>query len=217
MQKGGFQMIRIIIVDDHELIRNGVKMKLSDEPGIEIVGMAKNGSEAFELCKLERPDVVLMDIKMPLMDGLESTKLIKEYDPDIKVLMHTTFAQEENIERAKEYRCNGFIYKEDNLDDYVSAIKSVYNGFDVWGKNLLYMGSGDVEKKEFIDNNLKELKKIEIDLLKCKVRCLSYNEIAEELGYSATYVRQVAVNLKDKLGLKNVQELAVWGAKRGLV
>lgn len=209
-------MIRVLIVDDYELIRCGVKMKLSDAPEISVIGEAKNGREALEMCQAENPDVVIMDIRMPVMDGIEATRLIKEYNKSIKVLMHTSYDEQKNIENAKESHCNGFIIKGEKLEDYVSAIKSVYCGFDLWSSDLQYLGDSVPELKEIYGSELEQLKPIEKNIIGCKVRCLSYTEMAEELNYSETYLRQVAVQLKDKLGLRSVQELAVWGARRGL-
>lgn len=210
-------MIKLMIVDDNALVRDGIKLRLRDAPEIAIVGTAGDGKEALELCKKVNPDVVLMDISMANMDGLEATKLIKEYNKDINVLIFTSYAYPENIEKAKEYRCNGFVYKETNPEDFVSVIKNVYNGLDVWSKDLLYINSRvNFQKMEFDDSELEQLTEKEIMLLKYKVKCLQYGEIAKKLNYSEPYVRQLAVQLKDKLGLKNVNELAVWGAKRGL-
>lgn len=210
-------MIRVLLADDNALIRDGIRLRLRDAPEIDIVGMAGNGKEALELCKKENPDVVLMDINMPNMDGLEATRLIKEHNKDVKVLILTSHALPDNIEKAKNYRCNGFIYKEANLEDLVSVIKSVYKGFDLWSKDLLYIDRKvNISKQEFDSSELEQLTEKEIMLIKCKVKCLTYSEIAKELCYSEAYSRQLAVQLKDKLVLKNVNELAVWGAKRGL-
>jgi len=210
-------MIKLIIVDNNALVRDGIKLRLMDAPEIEVVGMAANGKKALELCKKENPDVVLMDINMPHMDGLEATRLIKEYNRDINVLIITAYTNLENIEKAKAYRCNGFIYKEAKFEDFVSVIKNVYNGFNVWSKDLLYIdGRVNFEKKEFDNSELEQLTEKEIMLLKYKVKCLPYSQIAKKLNYSEAYIRQLAVQLKDKLGLESVNELAVWGAKRGL-
>ncbi|MFW6015943.1 MAG: response regulator [bacterium] len=210
-------MIKILIADDNPLIRDGIKMRLKQDSNIRIVGMAGNGKEALNLCTRENPDIVLLDIRMPIMDGLEATKQIKAYNSKINVVILTSYAEREYIEKAKEYKCNGFIYKESKLEDFLSVIKNVYNGFDVWTKDILYKDSSvNFVNQEFNYKELEGLSKKEIALIKCKVKCLQYSEIALDLNYSESYVRQLAVQLKDKLGLNNVNELAVWGAKRGL-
>jgi len=210
-------MIKIILVDDNELIRDGIRLRLRDVEDIKIIGEASNGVEAINLCRDSKPDVVLMDINMPYIDGLEATRQIKAINPNINILILTSYAQQENIQKAKEYNCSGVIYKEAKIEDFISIIKNVNNGYDVWTKGLLNTEVAMNVVAEPIDiSQLDALGKKEIQLISCKVKCMKYSDIAIELNYSEAYTRQLAVQLKDKLGLKSVNELAVWGAKRGL-
>lgn len=210
-------MIKVLIADDISLVRDGIKMRLKDAPDIEVIGMVSDGLEAVKFCRENTPDLVLMDIKMPNMDGLEATKCIKEINRDINIIILTSYVEPVNVRLAREYRCSGFIYKEASLEDFVSVIRNVHHGFEVWSKDVLYLeGVRSTTEDSLNMNELKNLTEKELMLIKCKVRCLQYNEIAKELNYSEAYVRQLAVQLKDKLGLQSVLELAVWGAKRGL-
>ncbi|MDF2512658.1 MAG: DNA-binding response regulator [Herbinix sp.] len=210
-------MIKVLIVDDISLVRDGIKMRLKDASDIEVIGMAADGLEAVSFCRENIPDIVLMDIKMPNMDGMEATKRIKKYNKDINIIILTSYVEPVNVRKAREYRCSGFIYKEASLEDFVSVIRNVYHGFEVWSKDILSLEGVRSSSEEVVHvNDLKNLTEKEQMLIKCKVRCLQYHEIAKELNYSEAYVRQLAVQLKDKLGLQSVLELAVWGAKRGL-
>ena len=217
MKGTGVSMIKVLIVDDISLVRDGIKMRLKDAPDIEVIGMVSDGLEAVRFCRDNIPDIVLMDIKMPNLDGIEATKLIKEANKAINIIILTSYVEPVNVRMAREYRCSGFIYKEASLEDFVSVIRNVYHGFEVWSKDILQLeGVGSATEEEVSVKDLKNLTEKELMLIKCKVRCLQYHEIAKELNYSEAYVRQLAVQLKDKLGLQSVLELAVWGAKRGL-
>lgn len=210
-------MIEILIVDNNNLVRDGIRLRLKDSEDIAIVGEAENGLEALKFCLKNSVDIILMDINMEEMDGLEATKKIKEIDKNIKVIILTSFATEENIAKAKQYHTNGFIYKETKLEDFIPVIKSVYNGYDVWTNGLLDTGELlKINESAFDTSELDVLEKKEIALIRCKVKCMQYNEIAKELSYSEAYVRQMAVKIKEKLGLRSVNELAIWGSKRGL-
>lgn len=210
-------MIKVLIADDNPLIRDGISLRLKDDDDIEVIGMVPNGLKAVEFCQEKEPDVVLMDINMPHMDGLEATRRIKTSDSSIKILILTSYADQENLEKARAYRCNGFIYKETSLEDFRSVIKNVHNGYDVWTSGLL--NATDPSKanpSKAVSEELAVLEPKEIELIRCKVECMKYSEIAKSLNYSETYVRQLAVSIKEKLGLRNVNEIAVWGAKRNL-
>ncbi len=209
-------MIRILVADDNALIQDGISLRLKNDNNLKIIGKVPNGLKAVEFCKNDPPDVVLMDINMPHMDGLEATKRIKDLDPTIKVLILTSYADPENLEKAKANRCNGFIYKETSLEDFRSVIRSVYNGYDVWTSGLLQESARNAMEDGLSTEELELLEPKEIELVRCKVKCMKYSEIAQSLNYSETYVRQMAVGIKEKLGLRNVNEIAVWGAKRNL-
>lgn len=210
-------MIRLLIADDNSLIKDGMTLRLKDCPDIQIAGYASNGIEVLDFLKKDTVDVVLMDIRMPYMDGIDATTRIKEENPNIKVLIITSFADSENIQRAKQSRCNGFISKESNNEDFISVIKSVNNGYDVWTSGLLNTDYNLVVNNQVIDDHaLNMLEEKEVVLIKHRVACLKYAEIARKMNYSEAYVRQLAVKIKEKLDLKNVNEIAVWGSKRGL-
>jgi DNA-binding NarL/FixJ family response regulator len=209
-------MINVLIVDDNKWIQDGIKMRLKNSEEIDIIGAVSNGRDAVEFCKKTRPDIVLMDISMPEMDGLEATKLIKKLDPSIKVLILSSYFTQEYLQKAMEYNCNGYIDKGSEMEDFISIIKSVSEGFDVWSGNLAYKkGIVNIKKDEIDNAEIDNLTDLDLKLIELVVKGYKLNEIAKELNYSDCYVRQLTGKLSEKIGVKNTREMAVWGARHG--
>ena len=124
--------MKILIADDDALIREGLKILLDLEEGFEVVGTVGNGQEAFEFCRNAKPDIVLMDIRMPVMDGVLGTKLIKSSFNDIKVVILTTFKDDEYIKEAVKSGAEGYILKSQSSDSIVECLNAVWKGNSVF-------------------------------------------------------------------------------------
>lgn len=125
MSGKGAVSIRLLIADDHALVRSGLRSMLQREPGIEIVGEARNGREAVELCRSLRPDLVLMDVRMPEMDGLEATRAIKQEFPETAVLMVTMHENRDYMLEATKAGAAGYVLKDASRNELISAVRRV--------------------------------------------------------------------------------------------
>lgn len=206
--------MKVLIVDDNGLIRDSLKILLSLEPDIEVVGIASNGQQAFELCQKTRPDIVLMDIRMPIMDGVLGTKLIKEHFNDIKIIILTTFKDDEYIREAIKNGAEGYILKNQSSDSIVDSLRAVYKGNTVLDKEvadtLTSMLKDKPEKKNKIDY---ELGNRELEILKLISEGLSNKEIGAKLYLSEGTVRNYITGLLDKLNLRDRTQLAIFYLK----
>ena len=119
--------IRLLIADDHALVRSGLRSMLQREPGIEILGEARNGREAVELCRSLRPDLILMDVRMPDMDGLEATRTIKRELPELGVLMVTMHENRDYMLEATKAGASGYVLKDASRNELISAVRRVVN------------------------------------------------------------------------------------------
>lgn len=217
-------MIKTILIDDQMLIREGIKMLLSLDSEIEIIGEGENGLDAIKLVRSLSPDLVLMDIRMPLMDGAEATKEIKRINTDTKILILTTFDDKEYIFNSLANGANGYLLKDSKSEELISAIKTVYKG------NLLIQSEvankmSELLKdnaKDNIENNIKENsnKKIlnlslltprELDVAKLVSMGYSNKKISSELFLSEGTVKNYISKILDKLELKNRTEVAIHG------
>ncbi|MDX6381414.1 MAG: hypothetical protein QOI57_2438 [Rubrobacteraceae bacterium] len=120
--------IRLLIADDHALVRSGLRSMLEREPGFEIIGEAEDGREAVELCRSLRPDLILMDVRMPRMDGLEATRTIKQESPEIGVLMVTMHENPDYMLEAIKAGAAGYVLKDAPLDELITAARRVVDG-----------------------------------------------------------------------------------------
>ena len=120
-------MIKILIVEDQELIRQSLEIILSSQPGLSVIGLAGNGNEAVEMAGALSPDVILLDIRMPGMDGVSACRIIKEKYPGIKIIVLTTFDDDEYVFDAIKYGANGHLLKGTSVDELANAIRTVYN------------------------------------------------------------------------------------------
>lgn len=205
--------MKVIIVDDDGLIRDSLKLLLELEEDIEVAGTAKNGMEAFELCKANEPDIVLMDIRMPVMDGVLGTKLIKDNFKHIKVVLLTTFKDDEYIREAVKNGAEGYILKNQSSDSIIESLRTVYKGNTVFEKEVVNVITGmmkEDKKKKPSDFNLSER---EFEVLARIAEGLSNKEIAEKLFLGEGTIRNYITNILEKLALRDRTQLAIFYLK----
>lgn len=204
--------MKILIADDDGLIRDSLKLILELEDDIDIVGTASNGEEAVRLCKKYYPDIVLMDVRMPILDGVLATKAIKNEQKDIKIIILTTFKDDEYISEAIKNGAEGYILKNQSADNIVESIRTVYKGNSVFQSDILNSITSMITDSKKNSNKI-ALSDREFDILKLVGEGLSNKEIAEKLYLSQGTVRNYMTNLLDKLQLRDRTQLAIYYLK----
>ncbi len=211
-------MIDIMIVDDQEIVREGLKMILSLDKEINILGEASNGKELIDLLEKVQSDVILMDVRMPKMDGVEATKIIKEKYENLKVIILTTFNEDEYIFKAIKNGADGYLLKDAGLKDIVKAIKSVHDGAmfldpKVTMKVVKAFNSISNEKLDFKDKNKSELDELtsrEKEVAKLVAQGKSNREISNILFLAEGTVKNYVTRILEKLDLSSRTELALF-------
>ena len=197
--------IRLLIVDDHKVVRNGLRTFISLYDEIEVVGEAKNGQQALEQCAALQPDVVLMDMVMPVMDGPTATRLIREQFPKIQVLALTSFDEEEIVHRAIEAGAVGFLYKDVEEEELVGAIRSAKEGRPVLAPEamqaLMHRSAQQAESA-----TIEPLTARELEVLNLMARGMTNPQIAEQLVISPSTVQFHVHNILGKLGVNTRTE-----------
>lgn len=206
-------MIKVIIADDVLILRSGLKAILEQDDEIEVLALAQNGKEAFELCNRYRPDVVLMDMRMPEFDGEYGIKMIKEKLEGIKVLVLTTFDDEETVSKAMTGGADGYILKEMNNENIIQSVKSVYSGVNVLGGNVYKYIQQSYTVREKLEQDLTNRER---DVIKLVVEGLDNKEIASRLYLAEGTVRNNISKILEKLKLKDRTQLAVYAIKNNL-
>lgn len=195
--------MKIIIVDDDDLIRESLTLTLSLEDDIDIVGEAIDGSEAVALCKQVLPDIVLMDIRMPNIDGIGATRLITKRFPNIKIMMLTTFADKANIQQALTAGAAGYLLKTDETEQMASKLRTLLNGSGVLDSNVLKQLIRPISPK------MEQLSTRERDITRLVAQGLTNKEIASQLFLSEGTIRNKVLIIMDKLDVNNRTQLAV--------
>lgn len=214
-------MIRVVIADDIQILRQGLKAILSQDKEIQVVGLAADGKEAFELCKKRNPDVVLMDMRMPEYDGSWGITAVKNHFPGIRILVLTTFDDQETVEAAVRSGADGYVLKEMEDDKLIGAVKAVYGGIRVFGDSVFegikrQMGMHQEKKEDKGKEALPGVTSRERDIMRCVARGMDNREIAAELFLAEGTVRNNISRLLDKLNLKDRTQLAVFTVKNQL-
>ena len=216
-------MIKVVIVDDQGILRESLKFIVEQDPEIKGIGLGGNGKEAFELCSSLNPDLVLMDIMMPGCDGVEGTKLIKSKFSHIKVIILTTFNDEENISKAIKNGANGYVLKDIKPDELILAVKSVSKGFSIMHHTALDTVAKQIDNRNN-STNVKRNQKVEINLterelsiVKLIVDGKSNREIASSIYITEGSVKNIITNILEKLNLKDRTQLAVFAVKNNIV
>lgn len=212
-------MVRSLIVDDHPLFRQGVRFYLESIPGLELVGEAKNGAAALSFLAIHSVDVILMDLQMPEMDGVETTKRIKEAWPETKVLVLTSFNSWDQVYTALKSGASGYILKDAPPEELAAAIKAVANGglylgTQVANQIISPLGS----EKEKVGNELPEpLTDRELEVLRQIGRGLGNRVIASELVLSEKTVKTHVANILQKLQVANRTQAALYAIRHNLL
>ncbi len=217
-------MIRVLIVDDQELLRESLKIVLSVHEDIKVVGLAGDGFEALEILKREQVDIILMDIRMPRMDGVYCTKMVKEKYPEVKIVILTTFDDDEFVFSALKYGASGYLLKDVSMEDLYKDILIVHRGGALINPDIATkvcsmfsrMSQNNLTIK--VNNDfIKDISKPEWKVIQ-QVGCgLSNKEIAKKLFLSEGTVRNYLSSILSKLNLRDRTQLAIWAVQTGQI
>jgi two-component system, NarL family, response regulator LiaR len=205
--------IQILIVDDHAVVRQGLKMFLALDAGFKIVGEASNGKEAVELAHLLKPDVVLMDLIMPVMDGITATKIIRRELPDIEIIALTSVLEDNLVVSAVKAGAIGYLIKDTRADELCRAIRAAANGqvqLSPQAASRLMREVRAPEKPEILTER-------ETEVLRLLAKGKANKEIAVELGLGETTVKTHVSNILIKLGVSSRTQAALYAVGIGLV
>lgn len=215
-------MIKILIADDQELIRQSLQIILGNQKEIEVIGTAENGVQVIRAVRENRPDIILMDIRMPEMDGVQCTKIIKENYPKIKIIILTTFDDDEYVFSALRDGASGYLLKGISMEELVDAIHKVNSGsaminpniatkvvqlFSEIAKSNLAIQVSKEGMQDIVNNEWKIIKKVSYGL--------SNKEIAAQLSLSEGTVRNYISSILNKLNLRDRTQLAIWAVQMG--
>ncbi|HDR7662808.1 response regulator [Bacillus wiedmannii] len=209
--------IKLLLVEDHHIVRRGLVFFLKTREEFEIVGEAENGEEALTFIQTERPDVVLMDLSMPKMDGIEATKRIKQYDETIKILILSSFSEQDYVLPALEAGADGYQLKEVQPEQLVASLIAVHEG----NANLhpkvtpALFGRSAVKKEKEKENPFSMLTKREQEVLREIAKGRSNKEIAAELHITEQTVKTHVSNVLAKLEVDDRTQAALYAVKHG--
>lgn len=214
--------IRVAVIDDQALVRGGFAMVLNHQPDIEVVAEGSNGLEAIDLAREHHPDVIVMDIRMPDMDGLEATtRIIQSADWDVRVLIVTTFDPDEYIYKALRAGASGFVLKDTRPEDLVNAVRIVAEGGALLApsitRRLIGRFADQLASDSTLANRLGELTEREKEVLVAIARGLNNQEISEKLFIGAATVKTHVSNVLSKLGLRDRAQAVVFAYESGLI
>ncbi|ACC80981.1 two component transcriptional regulator, LuxR family [Nostoc punctiforme PCC 73102] len=208
-------MIKVLLVDDQGLIRQGLRALLELESDLEIVGEAENGEQAINLVAEFQPDVVLLDIRMPIMDGVAATKEIQKRFSKTKILVLTTFDDDEYVSAALQNGAMGYLLKDTPSEELAVAIRAVYKGYTQLGpgivkKLLTQFSNGTPIHSTPVPSTLNELTPREKEVLRLIATGASNREIAQELYISEGTVKNHVTNILNTLNLRDRTQAAIW-------
>ncbi|MBW4513476.1 MAG: response regulator transcription factor [Scytonematopsis contorta HA4267-MV1] len=208
-------MIKVLLVDDQSLIRQGLKALLELEPDLEIIGECENGQVAINLASTLQPDVILMDVRMPIMDGVAATEEIHQRFPEIKILVLTTFDDNEYVSAALQYGAMGYLLKDTPSEELAVAIRAVHKGYTQLGpgivKKLLIQFPPTIQNpKPEPPTILAELTPREKDVLRLIATGASNREISQKLFISEGTVKNHVTSILNRLNLRDRTQAAIF-------
>ncbi len=216
-------MIKVLIADDQELIRRSLQIVLENRENIKVTDVAENGQEVMQCIRKHLPDVILMDIRMPKMDGVQCTKVIKERYPTVKIIILTTFDDDEYVYNALKYGASGYLLKGVSMDELVNAITTVHSGKAMINPDIatkVFKLFSHMAKADYSiqvgKQGVNELTRTEWKIIAQVEYGASNKEIAEILNLSEGTVRNYLSAILNKLELRDRTQLAIWALQTGV-
>ena len=207
-------MIRLLLVDDRELVYQGLRAMLNLEPDLEVVGVANNGQVAIQQVEALQPDVVLMDVRMPIMDGREATRIICQRFRDTKVLMVSTFDEDDYIRHSIKAGAKGYLLKDMPVEELAQSIRLVHRGYSQMGPGLMEkMFDGMVDSKNDTETEKLTFAKLtprEVEVANLIATGYTNREIAKELCIVEGTVKNHITNILNRLGLNSRLQIAIY-------
>ncbi|MEM7727080.1 MAG: response regulator transcription factor [Cyanobacteria bacterium P01_A01_bin.45] len=208
-------MVRLLLVDDQEIIRQGIKSLLESQSDFEVVGEAENGQQGISQVELLHPDIILMDVRMPIMDGIAATKAIIQKFPGAKILILTTFDDEEYICEGMQFGAKGYLLKDTPLELLANAIRLVHAGHTHLGPGLFQKIIPSIPETAIANNStppheLQKLTPREKEVLRLIAKAASNKEIAEKLFITERTVKNHVTNILTRLNLRDRTQAAIF-------
>jgi two-component system response regulator NreC len=212
------RFIRVLLAEDHTIVRQGLRSLLDDEADIEIVGEAEDGQQAIELAQRLLPDVVLMDITMPVLNGLEATRQIKKSFPQVKVLVLTVHSTEEYIFQILRAGASGYVVKQAAVSELVQAIRTVYQGDSFLSPSISRQAIEEYGRRaEAMEDKYDRLTDREREVLQLIAEGRTNREIAQLLHVTVKTVEAHRAHVMDKLNLHSTAELTKYALRKGII
>lgn len=205
------EIIKVILADDHGVVRSGIKSLLETENDIEVIAEASNGQEAITKVKSLHPDLIIIDVRMPIMNGIEATKKIREEEPETKVLVLSMHDDEEYVLQALECGASGYLLKDSSKEEFLKAVKTIHNGELYFSGELSGVLVGGYRKKATPAvteaAEIYDLTKREKQILSMLTQGINNKDIADKLDKSVRTIETHRFNIMKKLKVNNVVEL----------
>ena len=210
------QKIRVLIADDHPIVRQGLRVVLAAQPDMELVAEATNGQEAVDLAQDTQPDVIVIDLVMPIKDGLTAIKEIDQRLPSVRILVLTSFPDDNNVFDAIKAGAMGFLLKDSPPEQLLDAIRTVHAGESALHPSVARKLIQEIKHPPELPLAEEPLTRRELEVLQCLAQGLSNREIAAELSVSTRTVTTHVRNILDKLHLANRTQAALYALENGI-
>ena len=216
---------RLFIADDHPVVLDGIKMSFEREPDFEIIGTASDGVQAVDSVKKLNPEIVIMDIGMPRMRGMDATQEIKTWNRDISIVIYTMYSDREYVGALFRLGVNGYVLKQESMQDLVKAVKVVRDGGtylsrsvgDILREEMEKLVMGDLGAVREVQDGIKKLTVREKEIFVLLADGMTPRDIAERLFISPKTVETHKYNIMDKLDVTSIAQLTKIAAKKGLI
>jgi NarL family two-component system response regulator LiaR len=208
--------IRVLIVDDHTVVRDGLQALITAEPGMQVVGSAADGIEAVRMARELKPDVILLDLVMPRMDGVQTTLQIKKDNPDARILVLTSFAENHQVFSAIKSGAMGYLMKDTSSEELIQAIRDTYHYQPAMQPKIARKLMQDIQRQDTKPGPDNTLTEREIEILQLVALGKTNQEIADDLVLSERTVRTHITNILAKLGLSNRTQAALYALREGI-